>query len=412
MKKTPQQKNRTFFLAFLSFCLMAILTGCQSRQPQEPTALQVFGQNNYQGENAFLEPRVIYAGEKIPKGLDKNISSLILKKGYQLCMATGKNGKGPSKVLIAAKRDIRIPKLSAPFNNKIRFIRVLPWKNVIKKGICGKNYKGLNAGWYYKWGGMGKTTDKIQWTPMAFYQGHSKPERIKLLVETDGIQDLLAFNEIDHNGHQGAKDGYLFKQENAVKEMGNLMTAGLRLGGPSLRENGPRDWLPKFRELSKKQNVRMDFLAVHWYDWGGIWKENQFKKNKQGHKVPAYRHPKQIFARFKGYLKQVHEKNGKLPIWITEFNANPKRDTKTQIEFLKLALPYLDNCPYVERYAYFQPFGGKGKFREGEDAWGKSDKPLTELGKMWRDHPSTPAMDKDVYLGRNNLFEDEVEESK
>jgi hypothetical protein len=61
-----------------------------------------------------------------------------------------------------------------------------------------------------------------------------------------------------------------------------------------------------------------------------------------------------IFGRFKNYLQQVYNEY-KLPIWITEFNANPNRPNSTQAAFLQLALPYLESLDYVERYAYFQP---------------------------------------------------------
>jgi hypothetical protein len=44
-----------------------------------------------------------------------------------------------------------------------------------------------------------------------------------------------------------------------------------------------------------------------------------------------------------------------LPIWITEFNANPYRSTAVQLGFMELALPYLETLDYVERYNWFQP---------------------------------------------------------
>ena len=92
---------------------------------------------------------------------------------------------------------------------------------------------------------------------------------------------------------------------------------------------------------------------------------------------------------------------------MTEFNANVGRPTETQLEFLKLALPYLEQCEYVERYAFFQPSSRTGEFWVDRK---DPDSALTELGEFWANFVSTPAMTKPVHLGKNNLCEDEVEE--
>jgi hypothetical protein len=46
----------------------------------------------------------------------------------------------------------------------------------------------------------------------------------------------------------------------------------------------------------------------------------------------------------------VHDQYG-LPIWITEWNANPARDTPVQRAFTQMALQWMDTTPWIERYA-------------------------------------------------------------
>jgi hypothetical protein len=50
-----------------------------------------------------------------------------------------------------------------------------------------------------------------------------------------------------------------------------------------------------------------------------------------------------------------------LPIWITEFNANPARSQAINARFLELALPYLESLDYIERYCWF-PFNSGTHF--------------------------------------------------
>jgi hypothetical protein len=135
-------------------------------------------------------------------------------------------------------------------------------------------------------------------------------------------------------------------------------------------------------------------------------------------------------------MTKIHDQYG-LPIWITEWNANPCRTTPVQRAFMEMALEWMDKTPWMERYAYFQPIpipspeyreaialdtkGGEIKKHQLKMTHpGHGDfiikphfdprKPLTELGEYWSNFKSAPSLAKDVYLGKNNLCEDEVEE--
>src|SRR5690606_12599118 len=129
----------------------------------------------------------------------------------------------------------------------------------------------------------------------------------------------------------------------------NLMKSGLRIVSPSGRENAEVNWLKNMNTLAIPAGTRMDVIGMHWYDWGA------------SPKTTPNANPTEVFNRFKNRVTACYNYY-KMPIWITEFNANPSRTRAVQNGFLELALPWLEQTPYVERYAYFQPNGGNGDF--------------------------------------------------
>ena len=83
----------------------------------------------------------------------------------------------------------------------------------------------------------------------------------------------------------------------------------------------------------------MDFLVVHWYG----------DPKKSGTDQAAD---------LKWYVEQVKKDmmaiwGRVLPIWLTEFAARPAESQSVNVDFLKIALPYLDGEPGVERYSFF-----------------------------------------------------------
>lgn len=388
--------------------------------------LQIFDGVKYQGTSSTLKTHAVYSGAAIPNGLSKQISSLILKKGHQVCIATKEKGQGLSKMLIAVNRDIRIAELSPQFNDTIAFLRVTPVRNVGKRGHCGLPDRRFNAAWFYSWGGTHKSTESTLWSPMIAYKKRAG-EWTSSLVNIKGIQEVIAFNEPDHPADAKQKKWKRVTPENAVDLLQNALSAGLRMGSPSCREAGALRgrWLSEFMKLAKEKDLRIDFICVHWYDWKGIRKKAN--RDDTG---------KQVFERFKAYMTAVHEEHG-LPIWVTEWNANPGRKTPVQRAFVQAALEWMDKTPWMERYSYFQPRAlGSGKQANAikidtktkahakaveesktEAGYGNftvvrhdRNSPLTELGTYWSNFKSAPYLDKDVYLGMNNLCKDEVEE--
>jgi len=122
----------------------------------------------------------------------------------------------------------------------------------------------------------------------------------------------------------------------------------MRIVSPGGREEAPSGWLKEFYNKAKAQDIRIDVIAVHWYDWGS------------GPTTTDGATGDQVFNRFKSYLTNVYNIYG-LPIWITEFNANPARSQAVNARFLELALPYLEGLDYVERYNWF-PYNSGTRF--------------------------------------------------
>jgi len=222
--------------------------------------LQIFDGVNYQGTSSTLETYTVYSGDAIPNGLNRRISSLILKKGHQVCIATKEKGQGLSKMLIAVNRDIRIPKLSPKCNDAITFLRVTPIRNVAKRGHCGNPDSRYNAAWFYTWGGTKESTEDLLWVPMIFPRKKAGTWTSDL-IKFKGIQEVIGFNEPD------TPDGWKsIEPKTAARLLQNALSVGLRMGTPSPREGGAGRWLPQFMEAAKAQKLRIDFVCVHWYD--------------------------------------------------------------------------------------------------------------------------------------------------
>lgn len=101
----------------------------------------------------------------------------------------------------------------------------------------------------------------------------------------------------------------------------------LQLGAPAVT-NGPEfdrslSWLSNF--LRACGGCKVDFIAIHWYDSATN------------------------FAYFKKHVQDAHTVSGGRPVWITEFK--PSGSEAQVIEFLRVALPWLDGQWYVEQYA-------------------------------------------------------------
>ena len=345
--------------------------------------LTVFSENNFNGEFGNISNSDVFADESIPSNLNNNISSFKLKKGFMATFAENNDGTGNSKVFIASKDDIVIDELSDYLNNKISFIRVLPWNWVSKKGTAG-DIQYMNNNWFYKWSNNGDSDLDREYTPMAWGKGAADDDNdIEIIKSKYKSTHILAFNEPDDCNGQSGQYGNMCVVDTSLTYYKNLLKSGLRMVSPACRQDAVFNWLNEFNSKAIDENIRIDVIAVHWYDWGSN-PQNSPNAN-----------PQDVFNRFVNYLESVHQMYG-LPIWITEFNANRHRNEWVHRQFLQLALPFLEETDYIERYSFFPPTTQVANFFDDNNNF-------TQIGEFYYNFNSSESMPEETYASTSNL---------
>jgi hypothetical protein len=139
---------------------------------------------------------------------------------------------------------------------------------------------------------------------------------------------------------------------------------GFRLGSPGMSSDVGRSkpWLNSFlSQLAGQDGI--DFLVIHWYG--------------------------PYFNDMRTFLEDMHATYG-LPVWLNEFACTRMGNgeaTVPEVEaFIRDALPWLDACPWIERYAYFGnhdvgPWVGRASsFVESPGGQGSQ---LTSVGRLY-----------------------------
>ena len=147
--------------------------------------------------------------------------------------AENNDGTGNSKVFIASEGDIIIDELSEYLNNKISFIRVLPWNWVSKKGTAG-DIQYMNNDWFYKWSNNGNSNLDREYTPMAWGKGAADDDNdIEIIKNKYKSTHLLAFNEPDDCNGQSGQYGNMCVVDTSLTYYKNLLKSGLRMISPA-----------------------------------------------------------------------------------------------------------------------------------------------------------------------------------
>jgi len=207
-----------------------------------------------------------------------------------------------------------------------------------KKGLVYANdatvptkLASVNAGWHYNWGYSIQESVNVPFVPMIWGL-KTVPQTAGLAAEVPGFDHvLLGFNEPD-----GAKQSNVSVAD-AIAHWSSLMATGRRLGSPATAGNptAANSWLSQFMAEAKAQNLRVDFICVHWY---------------------APPHAKSFLAE----IDAIYAQYG-LPIWITEFSpadwsasaTTPAKFTSQDaIDFMNQIVPELNSRPFVERFTW------------------------------------------------------------
>lgn len=252
----------------------------------------------------------------------------------------------------------------------------IPEERNPKKGLgvtTGKPYwktkvKNLNVSWHYSWGNTlpMQEPEGVEFVPMIWGANRNAvkfQENIDRVIalKTNGVAKyLLGFNEPD-----GIEQSNI-TVERAVENWPKLEALDLPLGSPA-PVNTENEWMTSFMSEAKTNNLRIDFVCMHWY--GGLNVDSFLAK-----------------------IEKTYELYGK-PIWITEFapadwNAtSPENSKHTKAEilsFMKEVLPQLDKLSYVHRYAWYSAKITSGPL--GNAALYDDQGNLTTLGKYYRDY--------------------------
>lgn len=322
------------------------------------------------GTSATCVQGTIYKGAAIPGGLDNAIKSITLSQGYMATLAANENGTGESFCYVAAVSNITV-NLAYVLQDRVSFIRVLPIQNTKKKGACTQNDilpDSLKTSWFYDWGTNDTSGVNREYALMAWGTSWITEAKIDGYISKPRATSLLTFNEPDNTGQSN------ILVANAVPLYKKLLRAGYRMGSPAPTEGEWDNWLLDFVNLTKVDTTRVDYIAVHWYDWGNWLSTNNTTPNVND-----------VLNRLKSYINNVYNLYKK-PIWLTEFNCNVNRTAQTHRDFMAIALPYLDSDPRIERYSYFfedhipELVGGV----------------LSDIGKQYANHVSVAAITQNI----------------
>jgi hypothetical protein len=328
--------------------------------------LTVYTEPNFTGNSRALNQYTAYTSANLGE-FSNAISAFTLKRGYMATFAANDVGTGASQVFIAQDGDLTIGALPAELNNKIKFIRVFPWRWSTKKGIAGNAGPNLKTQWDYNWN-ISKNSSLDQ-EYVAIRQTRWWPD-LEQNWQTRGINHLLGYNEPNSADQADILVG------DAVWSWPDVLATGLRTGSPAPTDGG-LSWLNNFMTQANAEKKRVDFIAVHYYRCFGNAADATGAANQ-----------------FYNFLKGIYDTHKK-PIWITEWNnganwttcADP---TATQQQATIAAmLKMLDETPFVERYAIYNWVEDSRRV-----SW--DDGSLTAAGNTYRDHISPIAYSQQI----------------
>lgn len=311
--------------------------------------------------------------KNIPAGYEDKVVSFYLPKNHMVVFAENADGTGESACFVAKDSAIKA-NLPVRLRNNISFIRYIDINNPDKKGTASTSeatVKAFSAQWYYGW-----SIDKLSFTdqqfvPMTWGKGTCTDEYVKNLVERNDVDHLLSFNEPDNTSQSNVP------VDTAVQRYKVMLKTGLRLGAPVVTQDqafGTGKWLTSFMAKAQTQKVRIDYLPVHWYDWG----------NQTNNAVTDSLTAEKVFGRFVVYIQNVRQAYPGIPIWVTEYNANINRTSELVHKyFMKLSAEWMNNTSYVERYAYFFPSSVPAT---------NPDNSLTGVATYWKSLPTVKSL--------------------
>jgi hypothetical protein len=210
-----------------------------------------------------------------------------------------------------------------------------PFKGVANVSTCA-DFTTLKTSWYYNWG----LTPFANCSAPGFVPmiaGKSEKTAAAVTASLTRITNaryptLLGFNEpnkVDQSNLTVETAIALWPQVTA--------DPAIRVGSPATSADAPgQAWFTSFMSMATTLNLRVDFVAIHWYGW-----------NAGSCDAKA--------AQLESYVKWAEAIPGNRPIWITEWGclnlSNP--DIATVQAFYSAAVAMFARHPRIERYAWY-----------------------------------------------------------
>ena len=315
----------------------------------------------------------------MPTGFEDRVVSFYLPQGYMVTFASNFDGTGETATFVAVTSAIKA-NLPSRLRNNISYVRYIRFNNPEKKGTCSVSDSAVlafGAQWHYTWGINKQSFPNQQFVPMTWGKGTCTDTDARTLIERSDVDHLLSFNEPDHASQSNVP------VDTAVQRFKIMQKTGLRYVSPVVTQDeafGTGKWLTEFMTKAQAQKLRVNAIAVHWYDWG-----NQ-TNNAATDSLTAER----VFSRFVTYIERVRAAYPGYPIWVTEYNANINRSSETiHRYFMKLSTDWMNTISYIERYSYFFPPTVPGV---------NSNNTLTNVGAYWKSLTSPKAFTSNIVL--------------
>lgn len=194
---------------------------------------------------------------------------------------------------------------------------------------------GKSVSWAYNWAATPDgNLNGVQYVPMAW--GSNDVSTIASRVGS--ATHVLSFNEPDLNTQANIDPVTAAKQHIAAF---SPLRGKIQIGSPAVTNGATTSppmgtiWLDQFFTACGG-NCPVDFVAYHWYATADSFE--YFKTHTQN-------------------VINTAAKYGIKKVWLTEFA--PEGSPEAQAAFMKLAVPFLDANPAVERYAAFMAADGQ-----------------------------------------------------
>lgn len=330
---------------------------------------------------------------------DNSIMSFTLKRGYMVTMANHVDGTGYSHCFIANDADITV-NLPATMRQSVSFLRVFPWRWPSKKGYAGYDATPMdlmNVTWMYRWDAGVNDYDNYEYVPMRHNEtGNAKDGTYHwrwpewgTIDALNGYSHVLGQNEPDNTG--SSSEVYMTVDE-LIKHHKEFLYSGMRIGTFACC-NPNTTWVKDYVDRCKAQNMRVDFVATHYYIGG------------------------QSPSSFISSLKALYDNTG-LPVWVTEWNNGAswtsesgftladgtwytwggEADYAKNGQWLVDCLTLADNNKWLERLAIYNDVGQKRYVH-----WITDDHWTTTAGSMYGAYQSDFAYtsDNEYYMPWN-----------